>query len=44
MVFLVSQLYNYFFGFMECQIIFLGLEFKKRLRNGEKYGLHAKFD
>ena len=37
----VSQLYNYFCGFIKCQIIFSGLESKKRLRNREKYGLHT---
>ena len=31
----VSQLYNYFFGFMKCQIIFLELECEKSLRNRE---------
>ena len=40
----VSQLYNYFFGFMKCRIVFLGLEYEKSLRNKEKYGVLTKLD
>ena len=43
-IFRISQIYNYLFGFMKCRIIFSGLEFEKSLRNREKYGLHTKLD
>ena len=34
--FWVNQLYNYFFGFIKCQVIFWGLELEKSSRNREK--------
>ena len=39
-LFFGSATYTITFGFMKCRIIFLGLEFKKILRNREKYDLH----